>query len=143
MGNIKDNNVKNHAYYFFNCMINIKDFDSSLIKIDKKPYKNIGIHNTGNITTKRIDDYENINIVNPLYLIIVKGNGYIQENNGSKYLVFISTDANKKVLAKFTKLWDEIAHLIETINEGKRVSMKKISWKSNLIQMTTFLQIKC
>ena len=53
-------------------MINIKDFDSSLIKIDKKYYKNIGIYNTGYITIKKIDDYEGINSVDPLYLIIGK-----------------------------------------------------------------------
>ena len=41
-------------------MINIEDFDSSLLKIDKKSYKNVGIFNIGYITIKKIDDYENI-----------------------------------------------------------------------------------
>ena len=45
MGNIKETNIKNRTYYFFNDMINIKDFDSSLLKINKKSYKNIGIYN--------------------------------------------------------------------------------------------------
>ena len=57
MGNIKQINIKSRTYYFFNDMINIKDFDSSLLKIDKKSYKNIGIDNLGYITKKRIDDY--------------------------------------------------------------------------------------
>ena len=39
MGNIKQINIKNRTYYFFNDMINIKGFDSSLIKIDKSPTK--------------------------------------------------------------------------------------------------------
>ena len=43
MGNIRHINIKNFTYYFFNDMINIKNFDSSLLKIDKKSYKNIGI----------------------------------------------------------------------------------------------------
>ena len=30
-------------------MINIKDFDLSLLKIDKKSYKDIGIYNIGDI----------------------------------------------------------------------------------------------
>ena len=60
MGNIKQINIKNQTYYFFQNMINIKDFDSSLLKIDKKIYKNIGIYNIGYITIKKIDDYENI-----------------------------------------------------------------------------------
>ena len=41
-------------YYFFNGMINIKGFDSSLLKIDKKSDKNIGIYNIGYITIKKI-----------------------------------------------------------------------------------------
>ena len=57
----------------------INDFDSSLIKIDKKSYKNIGIYNTGYITMKNVDDYENINSVNPLYLIIGKADEYIEK----------------------------------------------------------------
>ena len=66
---------------------------------------------------KKIDDFENS--VNSLYLTIGKVDGYIEESNGSRYLVFTSTDGNKKVLAKFIKLWDEIKYLIETINGGK------------------------
>ena len=50
-------------------MINIKEFDSSQLKIDKKSYKNIGIYYIGYITIKSISDYENINSVNPLHLI--------------------------------------------------------------------------
>ena len=40
MRNIKEINIKNQTYYFFNDMINIEVFDSSLLKIDKKSYKN-------------------------------------------------------------------------------------------------------
>ena len=36
MGNIKQTNIKNRTYYFFNDMINIKTFDSNLLKIGKK-----------------------------------------------------------------------------------------------------------
>ena len=125
MGNIKQINIKNGTYYFFNDIINIKDFDSSLIKRDKQSHKNNGIYNTGYIATKKIADYESINSVSTLYLIIGKVDGYIEESNGNKYLLFASTDSNKKVLAKFTKLWDEIKHLIETINESKKGEFEK------------------
>ena len=77
------------------------------------------------ITIKKIDGYENVNSVNPLYLIIGKTDGYIEENNGKKYIVFTFTDGNKKVLAKFTKLWDEIKLLIEAIREGKKGEYEK------------------
>ena len=65
-------------------MTNIKDYDPSLIKIDKKSYKNIGIYHIGYITIKRISDYENINSANPFCLIIAELDGYIEENNGNK-----------------------------------------------------------
>ena len=50
---------------------------------------------------KSISDYENIRSVNPLYLIIGEADGYIEESNGNKYLVFASTDKKKEVLAKY------------------------------------------
>ena len=50
-----------------------------MLKIDKKSYKNIGIYNIGYITIKKIDDYESIYSVNPLYLRIDHANGYIEE----------------------------------------------------------------
>ena len=87
MGNIKEINIKNWTYYFFNDLINSKDFDSSLLKIDKKSYKNIGIYNIGYTTIKTIDNCENMNCVNHLYLMIGEVVGH--EN---KYLVFDSLD---------------------------------------------------
>ena len=60
-----------------------------MFKIDKKSYKDISIYNIGYITSKKIDDYENIYSVNPLYLTITHASGYIEEKGVSKYLVFI------------------------------------------------------
>ena len=47
--------------------------------MEKKSYKNIGIYNTGYITIKRIDDCNNIDSANPLYLRIDHASGYIEE----------------------------------------------------------------
>ena len=58
-------------------MINIKDFDPNLLKIDKKSYKNIGLYYIGYITMKN-SDYIKINIVNPLYVIINEVDGSIE-----------------------------------------------------------------
>ena len=52
MGNIKKINIKNLTYYFFDDMINVKDFDPNLLKIDKKLYKNNDIYHIGYITLK-------------------------------------------------------------------------------------------
>ena len=98
MGVVKQIDIKNRTYYFYNDMINIKKFDSNLLKIDKKSYKDIGIYNIGYITIKKIDDCENIYSVNPLYLNIDHANGYIDEKNGNKYLIFDFTDENKELL---------------------------------------------
>ena len=63
-----------------------------------KHYKGIDIYYIGYITIKKVDDYENIHSVNPLYLLVNHASGYIEEPNGNKYLVFDSTDGNKEVL---------------------------------------------
>ena len=125
MRNIKQVNIKNCTYYFLNDMTNIKDFNPSLIKIDKKLYKNIGIYHIGYITIKSISDYENINSVNPLDLIVGDVDGYIEQNNEKEYLTFASTDKNKKVLERYTKLWDEIKYHIQTINADKSGEYEK------------------
>ena len=94
MGNIKEINIKNRTYYFFDDMINIKDFDPNLLKIDKKSYKNIDIYYIGYITMKDSDCVK-INNVNPLHLIIDEVDGPFEEKNGNKYLILHSADKNK------------------------------------------------
>ena len=125
MGNIKQINIKNCTYYFFNGMINIEDFDSILLKLDKKLYKNINIYYIGYITIKKNGDYEIICSVNPLYLIIGTIDGFIEEKNESKYLVFDSTDENKEIFKKYTELLDKIKNEIETINGDKKFEYDK------------------
>ena len=120
MGKVKQIEIKNRTYYFYNDIINIEEFDSNLLKIDKKSYKDIDIYYIEYIAIKKIAESENISSVNPLYLIIGEVIGYIEENNGNKYLVFDSTDENKEVLKKYTELWDGIKNEIETINGGKK-----------------------
>ena len=101
MGGIKELNIDNRTYYIYNDVINIKNFETNLLKIDRKSYKNIGIYNIGYITIKKIDDYENIYSVNPLYLLLNHANGYIEEKNGNKYMIFDSTDENEELLKKY------------------------------------------
>ena len=96
-----------------------------MLKIDKKSYKTIGIYNIGYITIKKVDDYENINSVNPLYLMIGKVIGHIKENNKNKYLVFNSTYENKEIFKKYGELWDGIKNKIEPINDGKKCKYDK------------------
>ena len=101
MKTIKQIDIKNRTYYFYNDMIDIKTFDSDLLKIDKKLNKDIGMYNIGYITIKKIDDYKDIYSVNPLYLTITHANGYIEEKDVNKYLIFDSADENKELLKKY------------------------------------------
>ena len=59
MGKVKQIEIKNRTYYFYNDIINIEEFNSSLLKIDKKSDKDIDIFYTGYITIKKIEDCEN------------------------------------------------------------------------------------
>ena len=79
MGETKELNIKNQTYYFFDDMIDIRNFQSSLLKIDRRPYKDIDIYYIGYITMKKFNDCENIHSVNPLYLIIHSAKGYFKE----------------------------------------------------------------
>ena len=36
MGTVKDRNIKNRTYYYFDDIIDTKNFQSNLLKIDKK-----------------------------------------------------------------------------------------------------------
>ena len=119
MGEVKQINIKNRTYYFYNNIIDLKNFDARLLKIDKKSYKNIGIYNIGYITIKKIDDCENIYSVNPLYLLINHANGYIEEKGVNKYLVFDSTDENKELLKKHNDVWNGIKNKIKKVNNSK------------------------
>ena len=75
MAKIKDININNRAYYFYDGIVNIKNFDSNLLKIDKKSYKNIAIYYIGYITKE--GKYK-INSVNPLYLLAHEIDGFIE-----------------------------------------------------------------
>ena len=72
--------IKNRIFYSFIDMINITDFDLNNIKIDEKSYKNVLIYYIGYVAIKDLK-YVKINSVNPLYLILNKGNGYFKEIN--------------------------------------------------------------
>ena len=88
MGSIKEINIKNRTYYFYNDIIDIKTFDSKNLKLDKKPYKNLDIYNIGYVTIKKIGDCYDVNSVNPLYLRVDNASGYIEEKGSNKCLIF-------------------------------------------------------
>ena len=114
---VKQINIKNRTYYFYNDIIDLENFDAGLLKIDKKSYKDINIYNIGYVTKKKIGNCMNINSVNPLYLGITRVNGYIEEKDSNKYLVFDSTDENKELLKKYTDVFNGIMSKIREIDD--------------------------
>ena len=95
MGKVKQINIKNWTYHFYNYIIDLGNFKSNFLKIDKKSYKNIDIYNIGYVTIKTIDDFKHVNSVNTLYIRITHANGCIEEKDANKYLVFDSTGEKK------------------------------------------------
>ena len=79
MREVKQIDIKNRTYHFFNDMMNIKDSNPNLLKIDKKSYENIYIFYIGYITIKKTVDHKNIYCVNPLYLVANYASGYNKE----------------------------------------------------------------
>ena len=126
MGKVKELNIKNRTYYYFNDIINIKDFHSNLLRIDKKRYKDIDIYYIGYITVKKTGDCKNISSVNPLHLSvnpvlihwIHSATGYFTEKNGQKYLILDLTE-------KYEEVFSGIKKEIETINGRKNLIYEK------------------
>ena len=125
MGETKQINIKNRIYYFYNDQIDLKDFDARLLKIDKKDYNESDIYYIAYVTIKKVVDFNNINSVNPLYLMINKMIGYFECNSTEekyeiKYLVLDDLDENNmmkfgRVLKKKLKL----LMLAKKFNMGK------------------------
>ena len=118
MGSLKEINIKNRTYYYFyNGIINIETFDSNMLKLDKKTYKNLDIYNIGYVTVKKIGSGYDINSVNPLYLRINNGNRYIEKKDSNRYLVFDLTDKNKELLKKYSDVFNRIMGKIREIDD--------------------------
>ena len=118
MGEVKKINLKNRTYYYFDDMIDIRNFHPDLLKIDKKSYEDIDIYYIGYNTIKSFSDCENIRSVNPLYLIIHSATGHFQEKIGGKYLIIDSTNKYEEVIFG-------IITEIKTLNSGKEIFYEK------------------
>ena len=116
MAEVKEINIKNQTYYFFDDMIHIRNLNLS--KIDKKLHKGIDIYYISYITIKKFSDCENIHSVNPLYLIIHSATGHFKEKKGEKYLIIDSTE-------KYEEVFSGIGSEIKTLSGGKELFYEK------------------
>ena len=118
MRQVKELNIKNRTYYFFDDMIDIRNFHSNLLKIDKKSHEDINIYYIGYITIKKVSDCENIHSMNPLYLLLHSVKGHFKEKNGEKYLIIDLTE-------KYEEVYSGIISEIKTLNSGKELFYDK------------------
>ena len=107
-------------------MTNIKDFDPSLLNIDRVSFKS----NDSIIYDTKYT--KNLNSFNSLYLVFNNLDAYIEKSGKNKYLIFTSTDKNGKALENYTELWDEIKEQIELISGNKVTKYEKDFMKIKL-----------
>ena len=112
MEELRQMNIKNHSYYFYNNIIDFDEFDESKIKIDKKDFNDINISYLGYEYKKKITECNVINSVNPIYLRIRDITGQFKKNkDGNAWYLIISDDAD--ILRKFANIWKIIRASIE------------------------------
>ena len=127
MCEIKQINIENRTYYFYNDQITLNYFDAKLLKVDKKYYNEIDIYYIAYVTVKKIYNCKNIKSVNLLYLMIDEMIDHLKEKNQNKYLVLDDLDENKEVLKNYSEGWKGVKKGIETIMVAKRLNMGKIT----------------
>ena len=119
METVQQINTQNRTSCFYNDIIDLEIFYSSLLKIDKKSFKDIDVYNIEYITIKKIGDCKNIYSVNPLYLRIIHAHGYIKEINENKYLIFRSVDEIKELLKKYNDVFNGLIVKIEEVSNDE------------------------
>ena len=108
---IRQINITSKTYYFYKDLINIKNFNNNKLKLDKKGVLGNDVCYIGCITKK---PQWNVNIVNPLYLMINRIKGHFEEVDGDKYL--ITSSENGDIMQKYQEVFDGIKEFIEKIN---------------------------
>ena len=106
---IKQLNIKDRTYYFYNDLINIKNLNTNNLKLDKKGVLGNDVY----YITKT--PRWNVNSENPLYLMIDRIKGHFEEIDGDKY--FIISSENGDIMQKYQEVSDGIKEIIRKIND--------------------------
>ena len=111
---VKQLNIKNRTYYFYNDLINALNFEPNNLKLDKKTCKDIDIYYIASVGKNKPEDWR-VNSVNPLHLIINKVFCSFGEENGIKYLK-IEKNHLEPSLNKWNQVLDSVKYHIKKIN---------------------------
>ena len=112
METVKQINIKNRTYYFYNDILDLENFKSNLLKIDKKSYIDIGIYNIEYITIKKL-------AIVKIFTVWIHESGYIEEINENKYLIFYSVDENKELLKKYNDVFNATMGKIKEVSNDE------------------------
>ena len=109
--NIESLKIKTRTNYNSDDIIYINDFDSNLLEVIKRESRiGVNIYYIGYVLSPNYDH----NTINPLYFVINRLIGYIEEIEGSddKYLVVTKSMRNRKIIHSFDTIWSHIEHKI-------------------------------
>ena len=109
---IRQLNIKGKTYYFYNDLINTKNFNINNLKLDKKGVLGDDVYYIGYIAKK---PQSHVFSVNPLYIIINKMKGHFEEVDGDKYLIINSE--NGDIMQKYQEVFNGIKEIIKKIND--------------------------
>ena len=134
METMKQMNIKNRKYYFYNNIINLDEFDENEIKVDKKHFNDINIYYLGYDCKKKISECNVINSINPLYLRIINMNGQFEKGKDDAWCLIISykDDVYEKRMDIFESIKKKITEKTWDVVEYDKDYMK-IKFESNNI----------
>ena len=107
--------IKTRTNYNWDDIVYINDFDSNLLEVIKRESRiGANIYYIGYVLNPNYD----YNTINPLYFIINRLIGYVEEIEGSddKYLVATESMRNRKIILSFDTIWSHIEHQINPNN---------------------------
>ena len=133
METIKQINIKNRTFYFYNGIINLDEFDESRIRVDKKDFNNIDIYYLG-YEHKKISECNVINSVNPLYLKITDMKGQFEKGKDHAWYLVISNkdDVYKKLADILESIKNKITEKTWDVLEYDKDYMKIKSESNNI-----------
>ena len=133
---IKSLKIKNKSMFYPNDMIQLNNFDSQLLKINKRG--KIENNNIYYISYKMNKPKHNINSINNLYFVIDHLHGTIEKINASKdrYLVIDKDRLMNEKNIRFFCLWESIINKIKYLRgDDNKVIIKawnKIRFSSDI-----------
>ena len=131
--NIESLKIKTKNNYNWDDIVYINDFNSNLLEIIKRESRiDANIYYIGYVLNPNYD----YNTINPLYFIINRLIGYVEEIEGSndKYLVVTKSMRNRKIIHSFDNIWSHIENKINpnNFNNNKIKDYDKLRFNSDI-----------